>query len=260
MLKKEFVKEAREVFDLNEYEVKLWLALLSKGVATAGELSDISNVPRSRCYDVLESLEKKGFVMMKVGKPIQHIAIEPKTIIKRVKKNLEEDVGKQLKRVENIKGTDMFGELELLFKNNLETIDPSSLSGSIRGRKNIFSVMENMLSSAENEVIIFSTPEGLVRQVNQFEDLFLKLAQRGVKIKLFSQSSPELKEILNEYKGTIKFKEIDIKARFIIVDRNNMLFVMTPEEKVTELYEIGLWINTPYFASAVSALVDIMVK
>jgi len=46
-------------FGLNIYESKLWTALLSMGVATAGELSDVANVPRSRTYDVLESLEKK---------------------------------------------------------------------------------------------------------------------------------------------------------------------------------------------------------
>ena len=56
---------------LNLYEVKIWTALLSRGVSTAGELSDIANVPRSRTYDVLESLEKKGFIIMKLGKPIK---------------------------------------------------------------------------------------------------------------------------------------------------------------------------------------------
>ena len=47
---------------LNSYEAKLWVALLSVGTSTAGELSDIANVPRSRSYDVLEGLEKKGFI------------------------------------------------------------------------------------------------------------------------------------------------------------------------------------------------------
>ena len=56
---------------LNKYERNLWVALLSRGSSTAGELSDISNVPRSRCYDVLESLADKGFVVVQPGKPIR---------------------------------------------------------------------------------------------------------------------------------------------------------------------------------------------
>ncbi|HJO01463.1 MAG TPA: helix-turn-helix domain-containing protein, partial [Candidatus Woesearchaeota archaeon] len=76
---REMIKKTRS-FGLNSYEAKLWAALLSKGVSTAGELSDIANVPRSRSYDVLESLEKKGFVVMKLGKPIKYLAVPPKKV------------------------------------------------------------------------------------------------------------------------------------------------------------------------------------
>ena len=62
LVKDEFLSRLRRYFNLNLYEVKIWTALLSRGVSTAGELSDIANVPRSRSYDVLESLEKKGFI------------------------------------------------------------------------------------------------------------------------------------------------------------------------------------------------------
>ena len=62
IVKEEFLSKLRRYFGLNLYEVKIWTALLSRGVSTAGELSDIANVPRSRSYDILESLEKKGFV------------------------------------------------------------------------------------------------------------------------------------------------------------------------------------------------------
>ena len=43
-----FLKKLRAAFDLNIYEVKIWTALLSRGVAAAGELSEIGDVPRSR--------------------------------------------------------------------------------------------------------------------------------------------------------------------------------------------------------------------
>jgi sugar-specific transcriptional regulator TrmB len=61
IMQKDFIEKLK-VFGLNSYEAKIWVALLSRGVSSAGELSDISNVPRSRSYDVLESLEKKGFI------------------------------------------------------------------------------------------------------------------------------------------------------------------------------------------------------
>ena len=82
IVQKHFLNKLRD-FGLNSYEAKLWTALLSRGISTAGELSDIANVPRSRSYDVLESLEKKGFVVMKLGKPIKYIAVSPKEVVER---------------------------------------------------------------------------------------------------------------------------------------------------------------------------------
>ena len=54
------INKVRAQFGLNVYETKVWLSLLAKGQATIGEIAEISGVPRSRIYDVLESLEKEG--------------------------------------------------------------------------------------------------------------------------------------------------------------------------------------------------------
>ena len=103
-----FLKRIRSAFDLNIYEAKIWAALLSKGVATAGELSDISSVPRSRSYDVLESLEKRGFAIMKLGKPIRYIAIDPQEIVKRVKRGISSEADGRLNELEGVRSTSFF--------------------------------------------------------------------------------------------------------------------------------------------------------
>src|SRR3989344_4521245 len=95
--------EKLKLFGLNSYQAKLWTALLSRGVATAGELSDISNVPRSRAYDVLESLEKKGIIVMKIGKPIKYIAVPPNEVVKRVQSKLKVEADNQSKPLEEKK-------------------------------------------------------------------------------------------------------------------------------------------------------------
>ncbi len=102
IISEEFLSRLRKIFDLNLYEVKVWAALLSRGVSTAGELSNISDVPRSRTYDILESLEKKGFIVMKLGKPIKFVALKPEEVIERVKKNLVRDAQEKSKRLDRI--------------------------------------------------------------------------------------------------------------------------------------------------------------
>ncbi len=105
IVKEEFLKNLRQVFNLNIYEVKIWTALLSKGISSAAQLSDISNVPRSRSYDVLESLEKKGFVVMKLGKPIKYIAVKPENVVTRAKQDINKLAKERTEVLDNIKTT-----------------------------------------------------------------------------------------------------------------------------------------------------------
>ena len=132
IVKDEFLSRLRKIFDLNLYEVKVWTALLSRGTSTAGELSNISDVPRSRTYDILESLEKKGFIIMKLGKPIKFVALKPEEVVERVKKNLIRDAQTKSKRLETLKGDEVLGELNTLFTQGIKFVEPSDLSGSLR--------------------------------------------------------------------------------------------------------------------------------
>jgi sugar-specific transcriptional regulator TrmB len=113
LVQKDFLNKLKD-FGINSYEAKIWTALLSRGVSTAGELSDIANVPRSRSYDVLESLEKKGFVIMKIGKPIKYIAVPPKEVLERVKKNIKNAADTHVKLLDDIKKTELIDELNSL--------------------------------------------------------------------------------------------------------------------------------------------------
>src|SRR3989338_2099990 len=113
LIQKNTINQLKD-FGLNSYESKLWTALLSRGAATAGELSDIANVPRSRAYDVLESLEKKGFLIMKKEKPIKYLAVEPLHVVERVRKRILEDAEIQTQIIMKLEGSDILNELKLL--------------------------------------------------------------------------------------------------------------------------------------------------
>ena len=91
LVKQDLINKLKDYFNLNVYETKVWLALLSKGLASAGEVAELSGVPRSRTYDVLEGLEKQGFAIMKLGKPVKYIAVSPSVVIERLKNNIVND-------------------------------------------------------------------------------------------------------------------------------------------------------------------------
>lgn len=96
MLASAKVMDALKSIGLNLYERKLWLALLARGTSTAGELSEIASVPRSRAYDVLQSLAEKGFVVVQSAKPIRYVAIAPDEALERAKKRCRSRLWKPL--------------------------------------------------------------------------------------------------------------------------------------------------------------------
>src|SRR3989338_5267406 len=131
IMQKDFLNKLKD-FGLNTYESKLWTALLSRGVSTAGELSDISNVPRSRSYDVLESLQRKGLIIMKLGKPIKYIAVPPDEVLERIKKKIRKDSEKQLQLINELKSGEILKELNSLHTIGIDLIEPHEMSGSLK--------------------------------------------------------------------------------------------------------------------------------
>src|SRR3972149_12199676 len=195
IIRDEFLGRLRKIFDLNLYEAKVWTALLSRGVSTAGELSNISDVPRSRTYDILESLEKKGFILMKIGKPIKFVALKPEEVVERVKKNLIVHANERSRRLEQLKGDEVLDELTSLFTNGVKFVEPSDLSGSLRGRQNMYNHLDMIVRGAEKTVTLVTTAEGLNRKLEALMSVFEKAKKRGVSIKIaapITQSNQKL--------------------------------------------------------------------
>lgn len=256
IVKEEFLTKLRRYFSLNLYEVKIWTALLSRGVSTAGELSDIANVPRSRSYDVLESLEKKGFVVMKIGKPIKYIAVPPKEVLERVKNHVKENADEQVKKLEELKETDVITELNSLHTQGVELVEPSDLSGSLRGRHNLYNHLELTIRNAEETVTIMTTSQGFLRKVEGFKPLFEQLKKRGVTIRIGAPMNKETEAAAKELDGLVEVRHTDTGARFVVVDGKELVFMVMDDQEVHPTYDIGIWINTPFFASALEQLFE----
>lgn len=262
IVKDEFLSRLRKIFDLNLYEVKVWAALLSRGTSTAGELSSISDVPRSRTYDILESLEKKGFILMKLGKPIKFIALKPEEVVERVKKNLIKYAKERTERLENLRSDEVLEELNSLFTKGVKFVEPSDLSGSIKGRQNLYNHMDMMLRGAEKSITIVTTRDGLNRKMEAIMPTLEKCKKRGVKIKIAAPVDNSNIKVAKEFKKVAEVRDIEgkMKARFILIDSNQLMFMLLDDEKFHPNYDVGVWINTEFFSQALEQMFEIMWK
>ena len=256
LIKQELVSKIRDYFDLNIYETKIWLALLQKGIATAGEVAAISGVPRSRTYDVLEGLEKRGFAIAKLEKPLKYIGVKPRIIIEKLKNNVRSDAEEKIVILSGIKSTNEFMELESLYKKGMEPVKKEDLSVALRGKSNISNHIKEIIKNAEKEVIICTNAKELILKEKLFNQTFEILEKSGVKIKLALSGSDNLiKQVENKF--NIKFKKININAKFFIVDRKEILFYLSRNQNEDD---IAVWLNSEFFAKAFASLFEQALK
>ena len=256
IVKDEFLSRLRKIFNLNLYEVKVWAALLSRGVSTAGELSDISGVPRSRTYDILESLDKKGFIVLKLGKPIKFIALKPTEVVERVKKNTMRNAQNMTKRLDELKGSAVLNELSSLFTQGVKYIEPTDLSGAIRGRHNIYNHLDMMIRNAQKSLVLATTEEGLNRKLEALRPALERAKRRGVSIKIAAPVTAKNHKVAKDFKKIAEVRSGKIKSRFGLVDGKEMLFMVLNDEEVHPNYDVGIWINSPFFTKSLEEIFD----
>lgn len=247
LVEKDFLNKLRD-FGLNTYESKIWTALLSRGVSTAGELSDIANVPRSRSYDVLESLEKKGFIIMKLGKPIRYIAVKPEEVIERIKKKVKEQTEEQLDIIEKLKSESVLDELTSLHNKGLGLVETTDLTGAIKGRRNIYNHLATMIKNAKKSITIVTSSQGVIRKKDILLRYLTKAKQKGVKIRIAAPIEKQNKE-LKELAKIAEIKNTNLKTRFCIIDKKEILFMLMDDEAVHQNYDLAIWANTEFFAN-----------
>ena len=255
IVQKDFLERLKD-FGLNSYERKLWIALLSRGVSTAGELSDISNVPRSRAYDVLESLEKKGFIVVKVGKPIKYLAVSPSEVIDRVKKKVSEEADERGKMLSQLKDSEILQQLNTLHTEGITLVDPTDRSGSFRGRDKVYEHLFLMFKNAKKNISIMTTTEGLVRKHDFFVNHLRRAAKAGVNIQIAVPPNAD-KELVKSFSQFAKIKtHKNSTTRFCMVDSKDLLLFLTDDQKVHKSYDCAVWVEAPYFVDYFTKLFD----
>jgi sugar-specific transcriptional regulator TrmB len=252
IIKPELVKRIKEYFNLNIYETRVWLALLSKGIASAGEVAELSGVPRSRTYDVLESLEKRGFAITKIGKPVKYISVKPTEVIEKIKSKAMFEAQEKVKSLSSLKTTQEYLELEQLHNSGISPIKSSEIAGSLRGRSNILSRVRELLESSKKEILICTSATDFEDKSRVLASALEKLNKSSVKVKIALSGDPEKIKKLSA-KFNLKAKPIESNVRVFMADKKEVLFMVTPENSEEE---IGVWLDSPFFTESLSSVIE----
>jgi len=211
-------RKSLDKIGLTSYEIRTFSSLLKGGELTASDLSQKSGVPYSKIYEVLGTLEEKGWVGSDDSRPTKYFAKSPATALETTKQKKDSD----FKENQNI----ILNELIPLYEKSgtSERPDIWVLSGTV----NIVSKVLEMIDSCKNEVMIAipRASEGLIKQA--LPKLRL-LHDKGVDITILISDSLDknaLKSISRV--ATVKVKK-GLFGGGIISDKRYVVILLGPE-------------------------------
>jgi len=245
-----------EDIGLNMYERKIYSALLGRGISTAGELSEMTNVPRSRAYDVLESLAEKGFVVIKSSQPMEYVSIPPQQAIENMKSRHEDELDEKLNKLDSMKESEAVTELENLYDQGVELVDPAEMSGRLKGSRQVHQHMGTMFKDAESSIKILTSEEGLNDLNDKHSDLLKDAKENGINVKVLSPVTDSNREAYDNIASFAEVRHLDENempavpdGRFTIVDNDAATISLTHDD-VHSTQDTHLWSKSDHMAEA----------
>ena len=89
---REKIIDSLQKLGLTAYEAQVYNTLNNTITSTATEISENSNVPRSKVYDVLKRLNEKGYIEIEKGRPIKYTVNPANDIFRREKEKLIQEL------------------------------------------------------------------------------------------------------------------------------------------------------------------------
>ena len=136
-------------------------------------------------------------------------------------------------------------------------MDPSDISSCLRGRNNLYNHLDLLIKDAQKQVNIMTTEKGFLRKVEGLRASLEKAKKKGVKIRISVPLTKENKAVADELKGLAEVRHNSkVNSRFVTVDGKDLVFMMLDDKEVHPSYDLGVWVKTPYFTTAMDQMFE----
>lgn len=168
---KDNILEILKNFNFTEYEAKAYIALLEESPLTGYAVAKNSGVPRSKIYEVLDSLAMRGDILISHGNTQQYVPIPAKELIKN----------RRMKAEENFK----------LAEKSLEQFNQSAKNRdniwNITGHDEILSKVKECILSAKHRILI----EVWREEFKELEKELKEAASKGILVTIIAYGEIE---------------------------------------------------------------------
>ncbi len=229
------LEDKLRLFGLNRYEALAYAELARRGVLTSKEISDLAGIPYPRVYDVLTSLERKGWIVREPGKPMRYKAVEPEAVLRSVeretKKKLEEAREEIIRQLKPIEGTKKVGVW------------------IIRGKDRILEKVLEMLSTARSSLnlLVPFIPAELNAELSRIGEVIERKAAQGVRVRV----------VAGEELGRVEVAGAEVrvcgeKTGWVVIKDGEEVFYASPYAE--EAGGVGIWSDEPELVRMASVM------
>lgn len=224
-------RKSLEKIGLTSYEIKTFTSLLAFEGLTASELSQKSGVPYSKIYEVLGTLEEKGWIGSDDSRPTKYFAKSPATGIETTRQKIESD----FRENQNV----ILNELVPLYEKSGTSEKPDIwvLSGTI----NIATKILEMVENCKSEVMI-ALPEASQALVRQALPKLRLLHDKGIKITILTSDKMDKEALKSVSRVAIVKVKKGLFGGGIISDKRYVVILLGAEIGGTNSSEaVAIW-------------------
>ncbi|MEM4245991.1 MAG: helix-turn-helix domain-containing protein [Candidatus Bathyarchaeia archaeon] len=199
---------------LTGQEIQAYLALLEKGSLNASEVSREAGVPYSKIYEVLGSLERKGWIETEAGRPNLYYAKPPVEAVETTRLRMADLI--------RASGKQIVGDLQPIYEKKGSRERPDIWI--VRGEFNILARVGEVCSRAIEELLV-AIPAVSKEISRMLESSYLEV-RRGVRVHILAKegADPGLIEGLRRL-GEVRLRD-QMFGGGVISDAKEVLLIL----------------------------------
>ncbi|MBU1939395.1 hypothetical protein KKH30_01390 [Candidatus Micrarchaeota archaeon] len=223
---------------LTEYEAKVMEALFSLREAEAPEVSRKAQVPKTRVYDVLERLAKRGLIIGIYGRPKKYRAVE---------------AGEVFNTLIQDKRT-MLSELEKIADKMKDSFGPDIGNGpgervmKVKDKSDFMRILGQEIDGAKTSVFAMAN---LGKEHGILRENIKAAAGKNVEFRMVSKIAQESKKLAKEFGDAgVTFKECEHGMHAYVIDGKKVVLALSDFAQDKPEYHFTIWPDNVPLAEA----------
>lgn len=253
-----------EELGLSPYEARTLLALLRLGSANSSQLAQLSGVPRTSLYQVLEALGQRGMAQrVAIDGPATWMSPGRDAVMDRLDANEQERLRQHQARTAHLRGA-----LRQAFPDTPAVVP--AFVNIVRGAPEVRRIYDGLLTGAEDEVLVFNRPPysaaanpvheapAEIRSRDEVNPVVLATLARGITIRVLYERDqwrrPEadsFRQAMHTYHlaGVQGRVTAELPIKLAIADRRAALLALSSPGLPKIGFPTNLFIDHPGFAA-----------